>query len=164
MIGRNLTPLALALSVVTNACDADRITSSNAGLSLEASVSDASVESGESATFTYRLRNDSRLPRTVSVGCGNFVHYIDDEKGANVYPGDRTMFCASILLPPVTLAPGEEIAHSVRLQGDATAPTGAMASLPPGRYTIFVEYRGQMGEARTVIRLRSPRIEFEITP
>jgi hypothetical protein len=73
---RPLATLGLGLSLGLIACDADGITSARLGLAFETSISDASIGPGESATITYRLRNVSRVSRTVAVGC-SLLPYVD---------------------------------------------------------------------------------------
>jgi hypothetical protein len=160
---RRFALLALALSVGAASCNADRVTASNDLFALEASISDATIAPSETATVSYRLRNVSRLPVTVSVGCG-MLPYIKDDGGAIVYPGGGIWFCALILLPPVTLAPGEEITRSFHVNGGpAPASRGSGLSLPPGRYTVYVEFLGALPDVRKKVQLRTSDVPFEVT-
>lgn len=159
---RSLAALALALPLGVSSCDADRITSSDMGLALETSVSDASIGPGETATISYRLRNVGRVPRTVDIAC-TFLPYIKDGKGALVYPGGA-WGCYAIVVPPITLAPGEEIARTLVVNGAPPLPSGSSTvKLPPGRYTVYVEFTGALVDARRRVELRSRDVRFEIT-
>ena len=160
---RRLTTLALALSVGLASCHADGITSSDRGFTLEASISDASIGPGETATVTYRLRNESPLPRTVTVGCG-MLPYVTDDNGAIIYPGGGTWVCTMELRPPITVAPGEEITRTLQVSGEAaSAPGGPRIKLPPGRYAVYVDFWAALPDVRKEVRLRSGNVPFEIT-
>jgi hypothetical protein len=161
---RRLAPLALALSVSLASCDTERITSADMGLSLEASISDASIGPGETATVTYRVRNVGRIPRAVAIGC-SMLPFIEDGNGANVYPGGSGRWiCAAVLHPPITLAPREEMTRTLHVNGDAASPPrDQKVSLRPGRYTLYIEFWNTHPDVRAKVRLRSRNVPFEVT-
>jgi hypothetical protein len=159
-----LAPLALALSLGLGSCDADRITSSEAGLVLDASITDTRIGSGETATLTYRLVNASGETRTLVSGdpC-TLLLYVEDERGVIVHPAGGGWGCIQVVPPPVTLAPGGEIARADQVVGGSGhAFNGTRITLPRGRYTAYAEYKATVVESRERIELRSRDVEFEV--
>jgi hypothetical protein len=161
-MNRPIATLALLLSVGVTSCNADAITSSENGLRVLASISDAAIGPDESATVTYRLRNVGRAPRTVSALCA-LLPYVEDATGATVYPGGGQWGCIALLVPPVTLAPGEEIVQTLVLNGGPETPPGSsVVRLPPGRYAFYAEFAGSVGDVGKRVQLRSRNLGFEI--
>jgi hypothetical protein len=154
-----LAALALALAA-TGACNGDRTTAPDRGLSIEASISDASIGPAESMTITYRLQNRSALPRTVAFSCVPELR-IDDDRGANVFPGNRGFICIAMHIPPQIVAPGEELTRTFTVSGMAG---GSSIKLPVGRYIAAAEFRMGLSPRRQTLQLRSPEVSFEVTP
>jgi hypothetical protein len=159
---RPLGKLALALSLAVTSCDPDGITSPNVDLALEASISDASIRPGETATITYRVRNVGPVARTIDVHC-TLLPYIKDESDVTVYPAGGAWICLAVVRPPVTLAPGAEIIRTIVVNGGPTVPQGGPAvRLPPGRYTLYVEFDGAADDLGQRVQLRSRDVPFEV--
>jgi hypothetical protein len=159
MIRRFLSPIALALSMMTG-CNADRGIASDDALAVEASISDASIGSAETATITYRIRNDGRFPRTVAVSCMPELR-IDDDRGVNVFPASVGFICIAMHTPPATLTAGEELIRTFTVGG--AAGTSAI-KLPVGRYTAEAEFRVGTSQHSQQHQLRSPEVSFEVIP
>jgi hypothetical protein len=158
---RKVVPaLALAL-LATAACNTDGSMTSDEGLAIEASISSASIGLTESATITYRLRNVSRLIRTVSArsGCDIGRLYIDNAQGVNVFPADHRIVCTLQLRPPDILSPGQETTRTFIVSGANVA--GGFVKLPAGRYTAVTELVVGVHERRFYL-LRMPEVEFEV--
>jgi hypothetical protein len=161
---RLITTLALALSLGLSACDADRVTSPNAGLVIEAAISDATIGPRETAMVSFRLRNAGDVPRSISLDCSSISAYIEDEDGVLVHSFEP-IFCANIGSSPITLAPGEEIGGSflrVTRAPDGSGG-GSLIGLPPGRYRAYVVFSGAVRVLRwRSVPLQSPKVPFEI--
>lgn len=164
MLSRFLLVCALCAASFAAACNADDGTGSNGALAVEAAISDATIGSGESATITFRLRNDSQRPRIlVDHWCPPGL-LIDDAQGTNVFPGNTGWICSlatSVAIVPDTVSPGEEVTRTFTVGGEAAR--GPLVRLPAGRYTAGARFIVGSFIGR-YYDLRSPAVSFEVEP
>jgi hypothetical protein len=160
MLNRPRHPLALGVILLVTGCNADHSTSPESGIAVDALISDASIGAPETATITYRLRNLSRVTRTVAVRCNIADIRIDDEHGANVFPANRSIICTAEARLPEVLAPGQELTRTFTVSGEAGS---SFIKLPPGRYTAEAEFGIGLSKRRYT-RLRADGPSFQVTP
>jgi hypothetical protein len=155
--------LALTQLLGAAACNANPLTVppvSEAGLTLETSISIGTIAQGQIATATHRLRNSSSNAVTVRFGGCGPVPYVKDSRGTIVHPAGGGWNCPE-LLRVVTLAPGEEISRSDELRaGRETFYRGETLTLAPGRYRTYADVQAFIPALNRALELQSDPVRF----
>jgi hypothetical protein len=157
-----------AAGLLAMAYSGNDITGPRGGLQLLVSISDTHIEAGETAIFTYAVRNVSRAAISIEyAGCEPFA-FIESEAGDPVYPYpgiDPPFFCFDPSPPLVTLAPGEERSRTLEIRGGAAVSVApdAIATLVPGGYRASA-FGGINVRGGSRVDLRSPVVRFEVAP
>ena len=128
------------------------------GLSLEATISSATILIGQADTLTFRLRN--LTPSSVSLTFGSscqLLPFIEDAGDGVVYPPGGSYGCLTVIttlsLPPFGV---RVITQEVRGDTLSTAAPGAV--LPPGSYRGYAVLQSNSRQPE----LRSAPVAFEI--
>jgi len=165
MVQMPLKALALTmLSIGAASCNPERVTSAatDKGLALATSISASVVEPGQTVTFTYRLRNVSRIPVTVIFPGCRVMPYIATPAGTTVYPRGGGWGCLAAISSS-TLGPGQAISGTVDLRAGRLddSRTGAV-TLPSGSYRAYADMHGWVNDFDHRIELRSPDLTFDV--
>jgi hypothetical protein len=159
--------MVVALALLTAACTGNDITSPRGSLRLLASISDTRIDAGETAIFTYTVRNVWRPSvRIEYAGCEPFP-FIETEAGDLVYPFpglQGPFYCFDPSPELITLAVGDERSRTVEIRrGEAVAVVGNVAVLVPGRYRAYAQ-GGIAIRGGPRVELQSPTVAFEVAP
>jgi hypothetical protein len=157
---------ALTLALLLGSCDwSPTAPAKSHGLELSVHVGLPNIGVFPSdPVFTAELINTSaEVIRLVFPSTCVVLPYIDDLRGANVYPGGRAWLCGGAITP-VTLAPGQVVSRSVVLRtGTTPALTSGTLTLPPGRYVAYAEMDGSIGDlGGQRVQLRAPGAPFRL--
>jgi hypothetical protein len=154
--------LALTLFAGAAACDANATgpRESDAGLTLQTSISAGAIAQGQTASATHRLRNISSSDVTVQFGGCGPLSYVKDTRGTIVHPAGGGWICPGIVTT-VTLAPGQEISRTDRLLGGREASSrGGTVTLPPGRYGTYAEVFAFIPALNRTLELQSDAVRL----
>lgn len=126
-------------------------------LRLVATISQAPVPPGETATITFRLENVSMgdIRFTFNSSCQILPYITDPRSGLAVYPAGGNWACATVITE-LTLRAGGSVQQEVKVRAADGAVTPNVVALPAGAYEAYARIDD------LAFRLKSDPITFTL--
>ena len=129
------------------------------GLSLVATISRSTIPLGDTATLSFRLKNLTADPISLTFGSScQVTPFIElDGNGVVVYPLGGSSACFTVITTLTLPGYGEHIVTQT-VRGDAVQQASSIPSLPPATYHAYAVLEHNSRE----IQLRSASVVFVV--